>query len=256
MNTFKEIFLTLSAITLLGTASAQTAELVADSTKKTIDVAAVSASSDIISDNMFFMMDFGGPMLRPLLVASYKNLGVGTWANYDLTKSEIVENDLFVKYTVPIKFDSTHSLNITPGIAYYTFANSTSPDVQQTEVVLSTEGFPLDASAKLAKIYNSGGAGWLFEAKVSKTTPLFEKISTTLAASAIYNNQYFTSAEGWAGIDGSIALTWNPIENLNITGMLTGQIALSDNFSEKKLGDDIGAVKDQAYFTTTVSWDF
>ena len=244
-------------MTIMGTAAAQEATPDVDIAQQDKDIPSLSVGSSVINRNMFFGMNFGNIyMAQPFIEGSYKNLTFGTWGNFDTKDMQFIENDWYASYTKPFALDSTHSISPRVDIAWYTFPHSDTKDVQHTAIGLSTEGFWGDYFAKLSKVYNSGGEGWLFQTGASKTVSLTENVSATLAATATYNKEYFSTATGWSHVDVTGSLSWEPADGWSVAASYTRQESLDTDFSPESLGDEIGSVTDLGYGQISVSRTF
>jgi hypothetical protein len=191
--------------------------------------------------NILYDMTFGkGAMLRPELCVSQDPFSFTVWNNYDISGKQNTETDFLLKYSSAIS-----SINVTLGAAYYEFPNSAVRDCQEIFIDAALPSF-VDLSFHAGKAFGEdSGKGMLARLAASKTLDFttlhkyLSGISTSVEASAIYNENYFSKGNGLSSLALSAAVkkSW---KDSYVAGVYTRQFGMS--------GRDKSLVNNMRYF--------
>jgi hypothetical protein len=204
--------------------------------------------------NMFFGMNYGNMPLNQLYVETgNKNVSLGTWSNFNIEKANLLEVDLTATVKKEFKFKNKYTLLLQPGVGYYTFPNSETPDYKEIYLKTSFTGLPVDVSLRTGKLFGEGfsntdiSSGSTIDLNVSKTFKLSDKLSVSGNAEVVYNSTFFCDAKGISHTSATASVVYSPLENISITGSVIGQ---------KKVDKDIDGVKTEGYFKLSATYNF
>jgi hypothetical protein len=86
--------------------------------------------------------------------------------------------------------------------------------------------------------------GSMIDVDVSKTVKVSDKISASGNLEAIYNSNYFSGSKGFSHAGVSLSATYSPLENISITGSITGQ---------QKIDPEMAYVNTEGYFKAGIN---
>jgi hypothetical protein len=128
-------------------------------------------------------------------------------------------------------------VNVLVGFTWYHYFDGASLDNQyEPFITLSTNGLPVDAY--VSYYYETEVAGSYFEAGVSKTIALSDKVSLVPAVNVGYNDGLTTSQSGWSHVGVRLGLPIALSKNVTLLPYVAGNFALDatkDQFPENSL---------------------
>ncbi len=204
--------------------------------------------------NMFFGMNFGTmPLHQGYLEVGNKDFVASAWTNYSVNDKHLIEIDLLAAYKHTFKLGENKALTVQPGIMYATFPNSEWSDYREINFKATLTGLPVDLSFRAGKMYGDGfdskdiTDGSMIDVDVSKTVKVSDKISASGNLEAIYNSNYFSGSKGFSHAGVSLSATYSPLENISITGSITGQ---------QKIDPEMAYVNTEGYFKAGITYTF
>lgn len=155
------------------------------------------------------------PVFQPGASVGYKNLTAAIWGNYDFDDNEDwTEVDYIVDYTTSLGFinEKLETVSASGGYIYYAFPNLTAGDDTQEVYAGIAVDTHLSPSLTIYHDYDQGD-GTYYEAGVSHSVDLSEKLTLNLSATVGYNDGQWDFDSSFSsallGVSLSIPLTEN-----------------------------------------------
>lgn len=217
----------------------------------------------IISKDIFCSINFNenpkeNQFMNQIYAEFGKDISFATWANYNIEKNKATEVDYFLKKTFNIPFGNNSSINITPAFGYFVYPNSEMKDVPELSLSAVVEGLPIDLSMRFGKVFGKHSLeGYMASLTVGKGIDVkelfdlpkkFPDMSINQTMDLYYFQNYFIKGTGPAAVAVSGELTIKPSKNISISGKLTVQSRLNDDFKDN--------IYDTSYWSTTISTSF
>jgi hypothetical protein len=180
----------------------------------------LEVSANVVGKTKYLVSGFeiiDSPVLQgDVTVSSPKVPGLSgnIWGCYDPQTRRFEEIDGSVAYD----FGITDNLGAVAIASHYDFDAGTLdlPDAQELSLEVYTNNLPVDVSGKTRKIFGEqSGHGFQHALKVGKSFDLVDRLSLSVDAKGIYNDHYFTDAEGFAVAEGSANLNYDLGNGLN-----------------------------------------
>jgi len=249
----KSLLTTLAALgILLGTTtlSAQDQETNTDNqnTKSTYGF----LSNAITNKNIFSGMNFGNTyMNQPYIEVGNDDLSFGTWANFEVPKSKVIEVDYYLNAKKNFELSKNTSLNLTGTLAYYTFPNTTFTDAKEIKLNANLNTEPINLNFNIGKAFGDFENSWHASLTAKKDLPankISDNLSASIDAEVFYNNMYFSSNKGLSHIREGASLTYklDPTTSISLNGTI--QQRLNDSFKDY--------VFNETYFSIGLNKDF
>jgi hypothetical protein len=190
-----------------------------------------SLRTDLLSRYMFRGFTYSeGPVAQLTPTATYGNMSLIGFANYDTGLENFNETDLTIDFTKPVK-----NIRLSAGYTYLKFVNTGANDTQEVYATASLDTL-LNPTLKI--IHDFGDVnGTYIEATLCYD---FDKIPLSVTALLAYNNHFLRKESGFSHVELRVAVPLKITGKLTINPMLNCSYALDKTNLENMLSMGIG----------------
>ena len=157
------------------------------------------------------------------------NLNLGKRISFDVFTAYDFKKDKVIEVSPEINVDAirTKHLNASLYAGLFTFPNVSGPNAGEVGITLTPtlpDYMPLDTNIYAGQIFGKGSShGQLIKTYLGKSFSPLEKLSLSLGAKLIFNNNYFSDKSGFSHVNGIVGMSYQLGENLNISANINRQ---------------------------------
>lgn len=188
-----------------------------------------SSKTDFFSKYVFRGFTYSDkPVIQQSVTASYKDLNITGWFNFDTEMEDLNEEDLMIDFA-----KSLGEVTLLAGYELFTFPNTDIPKTQEVYIGVSLDKVLLNPTLLVFYDFEDGD-GTYGEFSLNEGVK-FGDVEVLANAKLGYNDHYFRENSGLSHVEIGVAIPINLTDNLAITPNVNYSKSLDDRDFEDEL---------------------